>query len=232
MTYKHLFFDLDQTIAPSREVMLPEMFDLLTSLPHDIIIVTGQGEEVMSWQANNIPAYYLSQCGNAATDVQGNELWRNDLRVDQKAAIHAHVAELRAYHGETENPDWHPLEDRGALICYSPIGNRAPVEVKKAYDPGAKKREVMLSAVPFVHHDDVAVRIGGSTSFDYTHKEQHKGTNVSRLITLMGWNKNDAVYFGDRFGPGGNDEPVLGVIDTVAVDDHMDTYRRLKEMFG
>lgn len=154
------------------------------------------------------------------------------LTEDKKAAILAHVAELRAHHQEEENEAWAPLEDRGALICYSPIGNTAPVDIKKAYDPDSKKREAMLEAVPFTHHDDIAVRIGGSTSFDYTHKTHHKGTNVALLIEKLGWNKTDAVYFGDRFHPGGNDEPVLGVIDTIPVDDHLHTYRILKQWFG
>ena len=42
MKYKHLFFDMDQTVAPSRQPILPEMYELLDSLPQDIVIVSGQ----------------------------------------------------------------------------------------------------------------------------------------------------------------------------------------------
>lgn len=232
MAYKHLFFDLDQTIAPTRQPILPEMYSLLTSLEQDIIVVTGQGTSTALWQANNLPAIYLSQCGNAAYNLEGEEMWMNDLSAEQKLAIHSHIDELRSYHDQSENPEWHPIEDRGALVCYSPIGNRAPVDIKKVFDPDSTKREAMLKAVPFTHHQEVAVCIGGSTSFDYTHAKHDKGTNVRRLIDLMSWNQAECVYFGDRLHPGGNDAPVIGVIDTIAVKDHLDTFAKLKEMFG
>jgi hydroxymethylpyrimidine pyrophosphatase-like HAD family hydrolase len=45
-TYKHLFFDMDQTIAPARQPILPEMFEYLSSLPQDIIVVSGSSNEL------------------------------------------------------------------------------------------------------------------------------------------------------------------------------------------
>ncbi len=74
------------------------------------------------------------------------------------------------------------------------------------------------------------MKIGGSTSLDYLHKDRHKGTNVQKLIDLMHWNKDECVYFGDGLYPGGNDEAVIGVIETIAVDDHLDCYKKLTEL--
>jgi hypothetical protein len=87
----------------------------------------------------------------------------------------------------------------------------------------------MLVAHPLVS-DEILVKIGGSTSFDYIHKDRHKGANVAKLIELKGWNKDDCIYFGDGLYPGGNDESVIGVIETVLVRDHLDTYEKLKAM--
>lgn len=223
---------MDLTIAPSREPILTEMHDFLTALPHDIVVVSGQLLDKIDWQTNKLTAYYLGNNGNHANDLDNIELWKNDdLSPSHKAEIQAHIDEMVACLEHELNYDWSPVEDRGAQITFSPIGNTAPVELKRVYDPDRKIREALLAAVP-LQSEDIIVKIGGSTSFDYIHKDRHKGTNVQKLIDHMGWNKDDCVYFGDGLYPGGNDELVVGVIDTVPVTDHLDTYQKLKEYFG
>ena len=46
----------------------------------------------------------------------------------------------------------------------------------------------------------------------------------------MKWNKDECVYYGDALIPGGNDESVIGVIETIPVVNHRDTYRKLQEL--
>jgi len=229
-TYQQLFFDMDLTIAPARQPILPEMFELLASLPQTIIIVSGQTLPKIAWQSNNLPAYTLGQNGNHATDVQDNELWNRPLSDIERVEILTHIDQLLAQLDEAPNPDWNPIEDRGAQITFSPIGNTAPHDIKQAYDLDHKKRSALLEQAP-LHSDNVVVKLGGSTSFDYMPKNHHKGTNVQKLIDLKGWNKDECIYFGDGLFPGGNDEAVIGVIETVPVRDHLDTYQKLKEMF-
>jgi phosphomannomutase len=229
--HKHLFFDMDQTIAPARQPILPEMYQLLTQLPQDIIIVSGQEVRKIGWQSNELPSYTLGQNGNHATDVLNNELWNIPLDEHHRAEIMRHIEAIVAILDHDLNHEWTPIEDRGSQITFSPIGNTAPVEHKMTYDPDRKKREWLMSQVPF-QSEELVIKIGGSTSLDYIHKDRHKGTNVQKLIDLMGWDKNECVYFGDGLYPGGNDEAVIGVIETIAVQDHLDTYRKLREMFG
>ena len=229
MHYKHLFFDMDQTIAPSRQPILPDMFTLLNSLPQDVIIVSGQDVEKIAWQSNNLPAIKLGQNGNYAVDVAGVELWHVPLEAKYRKEIFDHIDAILAIISEQPNPVWVPIEDRGAQVTFSPVGNQAPLDIKMDYDPDQKKRLALLQQVPFIS-DDLVVKIGGSTSFDYIHKNRDKGTNVQRLIDLRGWDNKDCVYFGDGLYPGGNDEAVIGVIDTVAVKDHTDTYAKLESM--
>lgn len=231
MNYKHLFFDMDKTIAPAREPMLPEMRELLNSLPHDIVIVSGSLVDQIDYQAQQLPAFYLGVNGNHATDIENTELWNHPpLTPEHKAEIQAHIDEVIKLLDHDLNHEWNPIEDRGAQITFSPIGNTAPVELKREYDPERKKRELWLEQVPF-QSDDLMVKIGGSTSFDYIHKAMHKGSNVQKLIDHLGWQKDECVYFGDGLYPGGNDEVVIGVIDTVPVTDHHDTYQKLKGLF-
>jgi hypothetical protein len=229
--YKHLFFDMDQTVAPARQPILPEMYDLLHSLSHDIIIVSGQEVDKIGWQSNALPAYTLGQNGNHATDVSDEELWNIPLDDAHRAEILSHIEAITSILDHDLNHEWNPVEDRGAQITFSPIGNTAPVEHKQTYDPDRKKREALMAQVPF-DSKELVVKIGGSTSLDYIHKDRHKGTNVQKLIDLKGWNPDDCIYYGDGLFPGGNDEAVIGVIETVLVADHNDTYKKLKELLG
>lgn len=223
---------MDKTIAPAREPILQGMRKLLTSLPHDTVVVSGQLVEKINWQTDGLPAFYLGNNGNHAVDIDGNEIWKHpDFNEKQRLEVLGHIEELVAVLDHDLNHEWTPIEDRGSQITFSPIGNTAPSELKKKYDPDRKKREHLLQKVPFVS-EDLIVKIGGSTSFDYIHKDRHKGTNVQKFIEHMNWRNDDCVYFGDGLYPGGNDELVIGVIDTIPVDDHLDTHRKIEDMFG
>lgn len=228
-TYKHLFFDMDQTIAPSRQLILPKMKTLLESLSQDIIVVSGSKIEQMPNQIGDIRSFRLGQNGNHAIDIDGIELWYTPLKDEERTEILDHISEIVELLEHPLNHEWDPIEDRGGQITFSPIGNTAPVEFKKVYDPDRKKRDSLLAQIPFASKD-LVVKIGGSTSLDYIHKDRHKGTNVQKLIDLMHWDKEECVYFGDGLYPGGNDEAVIGVIETIAVDDHLDCFRKLLDL--
>lgn len=229
--FNHLFFDMDMTIAPSRQPILEEMYELLTSLSQDITIVSGSTVEQIKFQSNKIPANYLGVNGNHAVDIYNDELWLNpDLTAEHKTEIQSHIQQIIDILDHDLNHEWEPIHDRGAQMTFSPLGNIAPVELKKEYDPNRTKREDWLMKIPF-QSKDLIVKIGGSTSLDYIHKDAHKGANVQKLIDHMQWNPDECVYFGDGLYPGGNDEAVIGVIDTILVKDHFDTYERLREMF-
>ena len=231
MKYKHLFFDLDKTVAPSRQPILPEMYTLLSETAQNIVIVSGQLSEKIAWQSNNLPAVYLGQNGNHGLDLDGTELWDIKLTGIERTEILAHIEKISQALPEVPNPEWNPTEDRGCQITFSPIGNTAPVALKMAYDPDRAKREALMKEIPF-ESENLVVKIGGSTSLDYIHKDRHKGTNVQKFIDLKGWENNDCVYYGDGLFPGGNGEAVIGVIDTVAVEDHLDCYRKLIVLFS
>lgn len=229
--YRHLFFDMDETLAPSRQPILSEMYNFLTSLPHDIIIASGQSNDKIAWQSNNLRAIKMGQNGNHAEDYDGTELWNMPLTETERSEIFEHIRRICELLPEVPNHEWNPIEDRGAQITFSPIGNTAPVEVKRGYDPDRKKRADLLAAVPLIS-ETLTVKFGGSTSLDYFPALRNKGSNVQRLINLKKWDKDDCIYFGDGLFPGGNDEAVIGVIETVPVDDHLDCYRKLQALLA
>lgn len=188
--------------------MESDMEELLASLPHDIVIVSGSTIPQMQTQIPNLAARRLGQNGNHAFDLDGTELWREALTDEHRTQIHDHIAEVTKLLDHELRDEWNPIEDRGAQITFSPIGNTAPIEHKKTYDPDRSKRKALLETVPF-ESADLVVKIGGSTSFDYFHKDKHKGSNVARVIDHCGWLREDCLYFGDGLYPGGNDEAMM-----------------------
>lgn len=222
---------MDKTIAPPRQPILADMFELLSSLKEDVVIVSGQEVDKIRWQSNNLVVTALGQNGNHAVTADGTELWNEKLSHEHRTEILDHISEVIEILEHDLNHDWNPIEDRGAQITFSPIGNTAPVDIKMAYDPDKTKRFSMLDKIPFAS-EDLIVKIGGSTSLDYIHKDKHKGNNVARYIELMDWDKEECIYFGDGLYPGGNDEAVIGVIDTVLVVDHHDCFNKLKELLS
>jgi len=229
--YKHFFFDLDETVTPSRSVILPHAKELMGTLPVDIAIISGLAPDVIKKHIDGLRVITMGQNGNCAFDYEGNQLWNDVLTETEKNKILSHISQI-----VTENDfEWQDeadiIEDRDSQIAYSLIGHHEDVARKKLSDPKLELRQHALATYPLVD-DAIEVRISGSTTLDYLRKGSHKGTNVARLIKHYGWNKDDCLYFGDRLHPGGNDEPVIGVIDTVAVVDHEHTYQLLKEAFN
>lgn len=225
---KHLFFDLDDTVTLSRSAIDTDMYELMKRLPYDLIIISGARSTQIRKQVGELPLYVLGQNGNEAYAPDGRILWEELLTDAQTAHIHEHIGSIRALTTHEVAREDDLIEHRGSQISYSLIGHNEHVERKKAFDPDRAIRRHLLDNVPLVS-EHIEVKIGGTTCFDYFMKGRHKGFNVARLIDHMGWNKDDAVYYGDALVPGGNDEAVIGVIDTILVRNHRDTYEHLKK---
>lgn len=225
--YRHLFFDLDNTLTRSRTKISPEMKDMLAALGRDIIVVSGAAYSQIQYQVDGFQCFCLGQNGNHAVAHDNALLWEEKLTDTEREEIFAHMQTIpRTWDVPDEND---LIEDRGSQICYSFYGHHAPVSVKERFDPDHALRIQILAEHPF-ESDAVEVKISGTTTLDYFRKGRNKGYNIARLISEKGWNKNDAVYFGDMLFPGGNDESVIGIIDTVIVTDPADTLQKLKDM--
>lgn len=227
---KHLFFDMDDTVTLTRSPMEDDVYALYSSLPHDIIIVSGAHIDQIHSQIRGLSFFRLGQNGNQAVNAQNELLWETKLADSHTERIQAHINAMMEMCEHAIADDADLVEHRGAQISYSLIGHHEDTLKKRAFDPHQHIRKSLLEQVPF-NHDDLEVKIGGTTCFDYFEKGKNKGFNVRKLIEHMGWNAENAIYFGDSLFPGGNDETVVGVIDTVQVKDHRHTYDILKEHF-
>lgn len=222
-TYLRLFFDLDNTLTRSRSRIEPMMRALLVSLPHDLVVASGACAEQIKSQLDDLPCYILAQNGNHALHGT-NELWRTTLSETEVTEIMAHIASLPHVCPIPDEQDL--IEHRGGQISYSIYGHHAPIADKERVDPDQALRHMLLTEHPLVS-ETVEVKIAGTTCLDYVKKGSTKGSNIVRLSRYLSWDLATCLYFGDALFPGGNDESVVGIIDTEAVRDPEDTYEKL-----
>jgi len=231
MTYTHLFFDMDGTVTPSRSKIDPKMKELLANVPATVAVISGSHNDQMDFQVDGLPLIRMGQNGNHVIHPELGELWNEPLTQEQKNEIMEHAQKILNVCTH-EVPDKNDLlEDRGAQISLSLYGHHADPAAKKAFDGDFKKRKALMEQFPF-ESEHVEAKLGGSTCIDYFRKGKNKGFNIDRLIAYMEWDKDNCIFFGDALFPGGNDETVIGIIDTIAVTDPEDTYQKLSEMFN
>lgn len=220
---------MDGTITPSRSKISLEMKEFLSCVSQTVGIISGSHNDQMHFQVDGLSIIKMGQNGNHVIDSDGTELWFDKLTNIEKEEIMKHAE--RIWEACDQNvPDTNDLfEDRGSQISLSIYGHHADPAKKKAFDGDFAKRKALLNNIPF-ESETLEVKLGGSTCFDYFKKGKNKGFNIQRLIEHKGWNKDECIFFGDALFKGGNDETVIGIIETVEVTDPQDTYKKLQDL--
>lgn len=233
---KYFFVDMDGTLTPSRTALSKEMFGAIAQLIENgyrIIVVSGAALDQMEKQLGDVAdhCFKMPQSGNDAFGTGHEFFWSNPLNWLEKNDIFYWCWEMLHRMGTPREKWLDCVEDRGCQISYSLIGHNAPLEEKKAFDPDGSKRRAILEALPFLtmSKTKIDVVIGGTTCFDFFREGCNKGENVARMISEMEWKKDECVYIGDALFSGGNDESVMGVIETVGVSGPEETLKVLKE---
>ena len=115
------------------------------------------------------------------------------------------------------------IEDRGSQITFSGLGQKAPIDAKKAWDPDFVKRKALQAALQNLL-PDLSINVGGSTSIDITQKGIDKAYGMRRLAEQSGIALKAMLFLGDAIYPGGNDDAVRAAgIETVKVRDVEET---------
>lgn len=238
---KHFFFDLDNTLTPSKALLLERHLPVFLTLCEraDVIVVSGHGEKDI--RKHLLPQtagkyHILGQNGNYAETREGKLLWNRSLTQDRKDATLAFIEKAKAHVDLVVNDENDLIEDRDSQIAYSLIGHHEDSEKKKAFDPLHTKRLTLLSEmaddVQLLREAGVEVRSGGTTVLDFFELGKNKGFNVAAFIRELQWNTHECLYFGDALFPGGNDETVIGVISTQAVDGPDETFNFISKMLS
>lgn len=232
-------FDLDDTLAASKSPIDPRMAELLVHLLDVVevcVISGGNFGQFRSQLVDNLPLdhpaalakmHLMPTCGTQYFLFQHGS-WEqqyaeNLTDVQKQAALAAVESEAKRL-GFWETETWGPiLEDRGSQITFSALGQAAPVDAKKAWDPTGEKKNALRAAVQ-QHLPDLEVRSGGSTSVDITRRGIDKAYGMAKLAELTGIPFDQMLFIGDRLDPDGNDFPVIALgIPTRAVEGWEDT---------
>jgi phosphomannomutase len=216
---KLIVFDLDGTLAESKSSLDPEMATLLGTLLDLVkvaVISGGNWPQFQQQLLSNLPhderlknLSILPTCGTKFYQYKSSWeiLYSEDFTGEQKQKIIGSLQKAIELSGFKPERVWGELiEDRGSQITFSALGQQAPLEEKKKWDPDFAKRKKMKALLDtFI--PEFSVRLGGATSVDVTKPGIDKGYGIRKLRDVLGVAITEMVFIGDALFPGGNDYP-------------------------
>ena len=242
---KLIVFDLDGTLAESKSAIDAEMAGLLADLLGVTLVAIISGGDFPQFE-KQVLAHLAPQSGLGRLSIlptcgtkffQYEDGWRKryseDLSEAQKKKITEALNEAVASSGFQAPKTWGELiEDRGSQITYSALGQEAPLEEKKHWDPDFAKRQ-QIKRLLDVSLPDFFVRLGGATSIDVTLPGIDKAYGIRKLQEILGIAIAEMVYVGDALFPGGNDYPAreAGVV-SIQVRDPNETKRVIEAVIA
>lgn len=244
-TLRVVAFDLDDTLTVSKSRIDQHMAGLLGDLLArlDVCIITGgRFEQIQAQVLQDLhaPAGRLAHLHIMPTCGTRYYIWRNgawhrryaeDLTEDEKRRIVNVLEEGAKDLGFWEQNPWGEIiEDRGSQITYSALGQRAPADAKREWDPGdSKKRKLRDYAAERL--PDLEVRVGGTTSVDVTRNGIDKAYGIKRLMEQLNISPGESLFIGDRLEEGGNDYPVRALgVRLAEVTQWQDTARYVQDL--
>lgn len=221
---KIVIFDLDGTLAESKSKVTKEMCNSLKRLlgRFDVAVISGgawpqfEKQLVKQLKLTRQQSKKLHLFPTSGTSFYNNidgEGWK---QVYSEVLSNEEVEKIiGSFESVLSNPCvdipkkiWgERLENRGTQVTFSAMGQLAPVEEKKKWDPTFSKRlmliEKLLQMIP-----EFDIRAGGSTSIDVTHKGIDKAYGIQQITKHLGFSTDEMLFVGDAIFPGGNDYAV------------------------
>ncbi len=216
---KLIVFDLDGTLAESKSAIDAEMSTLLGALLGVVRVAVISGGAFPQFETQlvaNLPQAgdltrlsLLPTCGTRFYQYDGSWklLYAEDFTPAQKQKIIAALNDAVDKSGFKAAKTWgDAIEDRESQITYSALGQQAPLDAKKNWDPDfAKRQKIKALLDPML--PDFAVHLGGSTSIDITLPGIDKAYGIRKLRDILKVSIDEMIYVGDALFPGGNDYP-------------------------
>ncbi len=251
---KALAFDLDGTLAPSKSHLETDMATMISTLLNffPIAVVSGASKEQFQLQFlkylpqenTNLSNLYVFPQNGASLEVYKEGKWivqyEENFSENEANKIISILKQVEIDFNLKET--WinslrygHKIENRGAQVTFSALGQKAPLELKEKWDRNQEIRKKIKAFIdPLL--PECEVRIGGTTSIDITKKGQNKAFAINKFMELLVIDKkvekiekNQLFFYGDALYPGGNDEIVkeTGVVCEM-VSNPQDTINHLR----
>ena len=216
---KLIVFDLDNTLAESKTAIDSEMSELLHNLLSIIkvaVISGGDWPQFEKQMLSELPGddrlKSLSLLPTNGTkfyqyDTAWKKIYSEDFTSDEKDKITGALNKAVKAMDFRINKTWgEQIEDRGSQITFSALGQQAPVEEKKKWDPDFAKRKKMKTVLDNLL-PEFSVNMGGETSIDITKPGIDKAYGIEKLKEHLGISIKEMIFVGDALFPGGNDYP-------------------------
>ncbi|MDO8624164.1 MAG: HAD-IIB family hydrolase [bacterium] len=241
-----VMFDLDQTLAESKQALTPQMAELLARLLTQtrVAVISGGGlpqflkqvVEQLPPSANLSRLYLLPTSGAALYEWksgQWSKVYEEKLSEQDAALIKEAVKTVAQETGlvDFSKPAYgERIEYRGSEVTFSALGQKAPLNEKQAWDPDKSKRRLLQKALTeclpeySICLPNFEVGMGGATSIDITKKGIDKAYGITKISEHLSIPIAEMLYVGDQLEPGGNDEAATRTaIKTHAVKNPSET---------
>lgn len=222
---KLIIFDLDGTLAESKSAITQSMSNALKKLLQNYSVAIISGGAFPQFQKqflNNLSVpedllyklYLFPTCATSFykfNNKNWDKIYSETLSQEEKeniiAAFHLCFNKVgfqipsKLLYGDI-------IEDRETQITFSALGQLAPYDLKKNWDPTHTKRLQMIEILQ-EYLPEFEIRSGGSTSIDITKKGIDKAYGIFKIQELLGFSIDEMLFVGDAIFPGGNDFAVV-----------------------
>ena len=235
---KLIVFDLDGTLAESKAALDPEMQGVFSRLIDTVKVSIISGgdwpqfeKQVISYlpQGKHLKHLYcLPTCGTKFYQYKKGwkELYAENFTQDEKNKIMESFKHAIQESKVKVTKTWgEQIEDRGSQITYSALGQKAPLDAKKIWDPKFAKRKKIKTILDRLI-PEFSVQMGGATSIDVTKPGIDKAYGIRKLKEILGIKISEMIFIGDALFDGGNDHPARTTgVDCIQVRDPDETKR-------
>ncbi len=248
---KLIIFDLDGTLAESKAELDQEMAELLMDLLRKFKVAVISGGKYAQFEkqlvrtlknARNFDEkllhkfYLFPTCSTVFYRFENGwkQVYAEELSLEERKKIFDGF-ESAFKEGVYEKPEetfGELIEDRRTQIAFSALGQRAPTELKKKWDPDAKKRkEIIKVLMKFI--PEFEIRVGGATTIDVTRKGIDKSYGIKKIKEILGIDIPDMLFIGDGLFEGGNDYPVKAAgVECIAISGPDETKEIIKRLLS
>lgn len=246
-TLRALVFDLDGTLAESKSSMTKVMGNALSVLMKKIPIAIISGGSFPQFEKQLLPFFppstsfqrlSLFPTSGSSCYLFENGVWRthynhtlsNEERTRILSAFDEALQETAFL--KPEKIWGSQIEDRGSQITFSALGQDAPVEEKRRFDPDRRKRSPLQVSLQ-KRLPGFSVRVNAHSSIDITREGIDKAYGVKRFSEILAVPVSEMLYVGDALFPGGNDEIVKEAgIPTQSVANPEETLDFIRHMIA